>query len=91
MDQSAYDSQEADSESVDAADAEEPAFSAVLTPHRSLGPRGFLLLMAAVAVASFTTGLVFLLAGAWPVIAFLAADVLLIYWAFLLSYRSGRV
>jgi len=65
-------------------------FDAVLYPHRSLGPRGFALLMAAIALVGFGGGLAFLLAGAWPVFGFLGLDVALIYWAFKASYRSGR-
>jgi uncharacterized membrane protein len=66
-------------------------FDAELRPHRSLSPRGFLLLMAGVCAISFTGGLAFYLAGAWPVIGFLGADVLLIYLAFRINYRSGRL
>lgn len=66
-------------------------FDAELTPHRSLSPRGFLLLMAAVCAISFGAGLAFFLAGAWPVIGFLGADVLIIYVAFKVSYRRGRL
>jgi uncharacterized membrane protein len=71
--------------------AEPGEFHAVLTPHRSLSPRGFLILMTALVVLSFATGMVFLLAGAWPVMGFLGLDVLLVYWAFKLNYRSGRM
>src|SRR3546814_18602088 len=66
-------------------------FDAELRPHRSLSPRGFLLLMASVCAFSFAGGLAFYLAGAWPVIGFLGADVLLIYLAFKINYRSGRL
>lgn len=66
-------------------------FDAELRPHRSLSPRGFLLLMAVVCAISFTGGLLFFLMGAWPVIGFLGADVLLIYLAFKINYRSGRL
>jgi len=65
-------------------------FSAVLTPHRSLGPTGFLIFMLVLSAASFITGMVFFLAGAWPVLGFCGLDVLLVYWAFRLNYRSGR-
>ena len=65
-------------------------FDAVLTPHRSLPPLGFAILMAAVAVVSFVAGLVFLLIGAWPVLGFLGLDVLLVYLAFRASYRAAR-
>ena len=68
-----------------------PLFDAELTPHRSLPPRGFLLLMLAVSVISFGAGLAFFLVGAWPVIGFLGADVLLIYLAFKINYRRGRL
>jgi uncharacterized membrane protein len=66
-------------------------FSATLTPHRSLGPQGFVLLMAALALVSFATGLAFAWIGAWPVLGFFGLDVLLVYVAFRLSYRSGRL
>ena len=65
-------------------------FSAVLTPHRSLSPTGFLLFMLVLGSISFVTGMVFLLAGAWPVLGFFGLDVLLVYWAFRLNYRSAR-
>ncbi len=65
-------------------------FDAVLTPHRSLGPRGFLVLMTAVCVLSFGAGLVFFLVGAWPVIGFFGIDVVLIYAFFRINYRRAR-
>jgi uncharacterized membrane protein len=66
-------------------------FSATLTPHRSLGPKGFLILMAVLSGLSFATGLAFAWSGAWPVLGFFGVDVALVYLAFKLSYRSGRV
>jgi uncharacterized membrane protein len=69
----------------------EPAiFSAILTPHRSLGPRGFLIFMLVLGGVSFTSGMMFLLHGAWPVFGFFGLDVLLVYWAFRINYRSAR-
>jgi uncharacterized membrane protein len=65
-------------------------FSAVLTPHRSLSPTGFLLFMLVLGSISFATGMVFFLAGAWPVLGFCGLDVLLVYWAFRLNYRSAK-
>jgi uncharacterized membrane protein len=71
---------------------QEPArFSAVLTPHRSLGPNGFMVLMGAVCVVSFGTGLFFYLLGAWPVMGFMGLDVALIYVAFKLNFRALRL
>ena len=66
-------------------------FSAVLTPHRSLGPKGFMVLMGAVCLVSFGTGLFFYLLGAWPVIGFMGLDVALIYAAFRLNFRALRL
>ena len=66
-------------------------FSAVLAPHRSLGPTGFAVLMAGVCLVSFGTGLFFYLLGAWPVIGFMGLDVALIYIAFKLNFRALRL
>lgn len=64
-------------------------FSAILTPHRSLGPTGFLLLMSCLGAASLVTGMVFILLGAWPVFGFLGLDVALVYLAFRANYRAA--
>ncbi len=48
------------------------------------------MLMCAVGLISFFIGLAFLMIGAWPVFGFFGLDVLLIYIAFKLNYRSGR-
>src|SRR5205809_4192221 len=71
--------------------APEPTiFSAVLTPHRSLGPTGFLIFMLVLGGISFVAGMVFLIAGAWPVFGFFGLDVALVYWAFKANYRAAR-
>jgi uncharacterized membrane protein len=70
-------------------DLEPTIFSAVITPHRSLGSVGFLVLMIAFGGVSFITGVAFLLMGAWPVFGFFGLDVLLLYWAFKLNYRHA--
>jgi len=72
-----------------AANDEPTLFSAVLTPHRSLGRTGFVVLMALIGGISFVAGLVFFIAGAWPVMGFFGLDVLLIYIAFKVSYRTA--
>jgi len=72
-------------------DSSEPSFRAVLTPHRSLGPRGFLIFMLTISTVSFGTGLMFFLMGAWPVLGFMGLDVLLIYVAFRINFRALRV
>jgi uncharacterized membrane protein len=65
-------------------------FSALLTPHRSLGRTGFLVLMGFVCVISFIAGMVFLMMGAWPVLGFFGLDVLAIWWAFRINNRTAR-
>lgn len=66
------------------------AFDAVLTPHRSLSKLGFALLMGAVGLAGFATGIAFLLMGAWPVFGFCGVEIGLFYLFFRLNYRSAR-
>jgi uncharacterized membrane protein len=46
--------------------------------------------MLAIAGCSTAIGILFWIAGAWPVVGFLGLDVLLIYVAFRLSYRDAR-
>lgn len=82
------------SQTIDPIDAgagnEEEIFHALLVPHRSLGKMGFLVLMGALGISSFITGIFFLMLGAWPVFGFFGLDVLLVYIAFRLNYRSAR-
>jgi uncharacterized membrane protein len=66
-------------------------FRAVLTPHRSLSPKGFRILMIALGAIGFVTGLLFLAIGAWPVLGFFGLDVLIVYIAFRINYRAGRL
>lgn len=65
-------------------------FDAELRPYRSLSPMGFTIVMSAVAFGGFFIGLAFFLAGAWPVAGFCGLEVLLIYAAFKLNFRSAR-
>jgi uncharacterized membrane protein len=80
-----------DSPAHDLASSAQRPFRVVLYPHRSLGPTGFLILMSAIGIVSFVTGMVFLMMGAWPVMGFLGLDAALIYVAFKLNYRAGRI
>ncbi len=72
-------------------DRDEPPvlFDAVLHPNRSLGRRGFTVLMAVVAAVSLTIGGIFLLSGAWPVFGLYGLDFAILYWAFRVNYRDG--
>lgn len=78
------------SESVDGPLSGPVLFDAVLEPHRSLSPRGFVVLMAAISIVCFGGGMVFMVAGAWPVMGFLGLDVAFIYIAFKANYRAAR-
>ena len=66
-------------------------YDAVLQPHRSLPPRGFAIVMLALAGLSFAVCLVFVLNGAWPVTPFFGIDVLLVYIAFRISYHRAKL
>ncbi len=63
----------------------------VLRPHRSLSRAGFRRFMVCLGVISLGVGLFFVHIGAWPVCGFFGLDVLLIYWAFRVSYRDGKM
>lgn len=72
-------------------DLNRPFFTAVLTPYRSLGPNGFMVLMGCFGAVSFVAGFLFWRIGAWPVFGFFGLDVALLWVAFRLNYRSARV
>jgi uncharacterized membrane protein len=66
-------------------------WEADLRPHRSLPPKGFRILMLCLGIVSFISGVIFISIGAWPVCGFFGLDVLLVYLAFRMNYRSGRM
>jgi len=66
-----------------------PILDLTLNPHRSLGPRGFAVVMGVLCGASFLAGCLFVSLGAWPVVGFLGADVLLVWIAFRISYARA--
>ena len=63
---------------------------AVITPNRSLSPRGFALVMGALALINLLLAIGFLLAGAAPIPIFLGLDVLAVFIAFQVSFRRAR-
>lgn len=69
---------------------EQPVFSAVIRPHRSLSPQGFRILMALVCIISIVASLPFVIMGFWPVAGFFGLDFLGLYIAFRVSYRQGQ-
>lgn len=66
-------------------------FDAVLYPHRSLPDAGFKAVMAIVIASNLFFGTYFYVIGAWPVLGFCGLDVFLVWLAFKLSYRQGRL
>lgn len=66
-------------------------FEAVLYPNRSLPNTGFALVMAVVIIANIVFGAYFFAIGAWPVLGFCGLDIFLVWLAFKISYRQGRL
>lgn len=69
---------------------DEAFFSARLTPYRSLGPRGFLVLMLATGAVMFACGILFYAIGAWPMLGFCGLDVAIVWFAFRVNYARAR-
>jgi uncharacterized membrane protein len=74
----------------DTNEIEAPLFHARLTPYRSLGRQGFKTLMFILLGCWFAVGIVFLSMGAWPIFGFFGLDMLAIWLAFRINYRSAR-
>lgn len=72
------------------ANNDRPFFEAMLTPHRSLARPGFVILMVLVGIVSLAHAAMFVVTGAWPVSIFFGLDLVLLFGAFWLNYRSGR-
>lgn len=71
--------------------SDHPLFSALITPHRSLGPEAFRVMMVVVAAIAALVALRFVALGVfWPVTGFLGLDVLALYVAFRVSYARAR-
>ena len=73
-------------------------FETELQPHRSLSATGFHILMGGVVVPIdeksqlfLAVGIVFFIAGGWPVVGFLGLEVLLLYGAFKINYGRARL
>ena len=69
-----------------------PAFmDALLTPHRSLSARAFLMVMCVFSGMNVIIAMFWALRGAWPVLGFLVLDVALLAFAFRINFRAGRM
>jgi uncharacterized membrane protein len=83
--------EETEDHSPTAPDGEElPVFEALLYPHRSLGRRGYLILILGTALIMGAYALTFLLIGAWPIFGFIGAEWLLFWFLFSRHLRGDR-
>ena len=71
-------------------DADAQVFAAEIRPHRSLGPRGAMILLGSFAILSAIVSVPFFLIGAWPVVGFFGLDVLALWIAVRLSFAQAR-
>ncbi len=69
---------------------EQPVFAAELVPHRSLGRKGFRVLLVLTGAVCLLYGVFFMVTGAWPIGLFLGLDFLLLYVAFRVNYRAAK-
>ena len=69
---------------------ERPVFTAVIRPHRSLGPEAFRIVMTLCCVAMVAASLPFVVLGFWPVAGFFGLDLLALYIAFRVNFREDR-
>lgn len=65
-------------------------YSVVLRPQRSADDRALRTVALAFAGVWFVVGVVFIVAGAWPVTPFLGLEVVLLYGAFRLNRKAGN-
>ncbi len=66
-------------------------FDAVLYPNRSLRSGGFAVVMGIVIAVNLLLGGYFFSIGAWPVLGFCGLDIVIVWLAFKLNYRQGRL
>ncbi len=69
---------------------ERPVFTAVIRPHRSLGPEAFRIVMTLCCIAMVAASLPFVVLGFWPIAGFFGLDILALYIAFRVNFRSGH-
>lgn len=65
-------------------------FDATITPHRSLGQKGFRIVMTLVCLASIVSSIPFVVLGAWPVAGFFGIDIVALFIAFHVNFRHAR-
>ncbi len=66
-------------------------YETMIVPHRSLKPGAFRTLMILILAQGVIRSIMFCLVGAWPLTAFMALDVGIVWFAFKASYRHARL
>lgn len=66
-------------------------YETVIEPQRSLKPGAFRTLMIVILVQGVVRSILFCAIGAWPLTAFMALDVGIVWFAFKASYRHARL
>lgn len=74
----------------DAVLPDQPVFAATLTPHRSLSPTGFRIVMGVLILGALIQAVPMVVMGAWPVGWFFGLDILAIYICFRLNFARAR-
>lgn len=69
---------------------EEPVFSAIIRPHRSLTRQGMRLVLILVCLTSMAASVPFVVLGYWPVAGFFGLDFLGLYIAFRINARQAH-
>jgi uncharacterized membrane protein len=70
--------------------AHAPVFEALIVPHRSLTPKGVLIVIVVMMVMSLSVAVRFGLLGAWPVVAFSLVEIPLIVLLLAMNLRRAR-
>jgi uncharacterized membrane protein len=66
-----------------------PDWAVTLRPNRSMTREGIVALIAIVAALNLSAAIMFIVAGAWPILGFLGLDVLIIWWALRKNWADG--
>jgi uncharacterized membrane protein len=67
-----------------------PDWAVTLRPNRSLTREGVLAIIAIVVVLNISASVMFLVAGAWPILGFMGLDVAIIWWALRKNWVDGE-
>jgi uncharacterized membrane protein len=76
--------------SMDLIAAPPPVFEAVITPHRSLSPRGLRTLLAVIVLTCSLSAFLWVRLGAWPVAGFTGVELPLAAWLLRRNARAAR-